>query len=71
LLAPLLAITASAAASIAELTAPVTRIRDPFANSISIMPAAGEPIETGSVATPACLGGVSPIAAGDTATGTN
>jgi len=69
----LLAITASAAASIAELTVPVTRIRDPFANSISIMPAAGEPIvaETGSVATAACPGGVAPTAASDTATGTN
>src|SRR3974377_578709 len=68
---PLLAITASAAASSAESTAPGTPIRDPFANSISIVRATRETIEAGSVAISAFLAGVVPIAAGDTATGTN
>jgi hypothetical protein len=46
----LLAITASAAANIPESTDPITRIRDPSANSISIIPAAAEPVEAGSAA---------------------
>src|SRR5436190_11863085 len=68
---PLLAITARAAASSAESTAPLTRIRDPFTNSISIVPAAGEPIEAGSAAMAAFFGGVLPSAGGEIATRIN
>jgi hypothetical protein len=66
----LLTITASAAASIAASTDPVTRIRDPFANSISIVPAAGAPLEAGFLGA-AFSDGVPPTAAEDSATGTN
>src|SRR5215472_723576 len=47
---PLPAIVAIVVVSVAASTAPVIRIRDPFANSTSIRPRAGKPLGAGSAA---------------------